>query len=255
MIKINLLPKSINEKKIVRNIAILFGVIVVAIIAVGILYTNMCMVPKVQQMESDATHAEELERQVNSIESERDGWKAKIPPIQQKVDFIKNVLEYNQQFPKLYEDIAKWTYEKISYTSMSSTGQDVTMTAQARSLDDLGRFLLNIYRATDLFTEVAISGVPGYPVESNSDSGQDAGNSSWGGGGPEGNTQGIGAIATGVQQGPKARYINFSVTCKLRTPITAPSFGGVGAPATGMPGDPAAMTPAAPPPAAGAPVQ
>lgn len=235
MIKINLLPKSINEKKIVKNTAVLFGVLTIAIILIGVLYTQLVLVPQVQAEEQLATDTEAIEKEVVAIEGERDGWVAKLPPIKNKLTFINGVLEYNKKFPRLYEEIAKWTYEKIAYTGMTCDGTQVAMTARARSLDDLGRFLLNMYRATDLFTEVTISGVPGYP----------AGATSAGGGvmnmpqmapgfGPQANLAGMPAITMGVMSGPGARYIDFTVNCKLRTPIVAPAFAGApGAAAAG----------------------
>jgi|YelNatPaOPRAMG01_1025707.scaffolds.fasta_scaffold62480_2 ribosomal protein L9 len=259
MIKINLLPKSINEKKIVRNTAILFGVLVVAVVAIGILYTQMFLVPKVEAKVRDAEAAEALKAEVEKIEGETATIKKDTEPIKMKLDFIKNVLVYNQEYPKLYEEVAKWTYEKISYSSMECDGTTVKMSAQARSLDDLGRFLLNMYRATDLFTEVTISGVPGYPMDSSGNGAQvqDMGLGPWsGGGGPQGNSEGIGAIMAGVQQGPHARYIVFSVDAKLKKPIAAPAFGTAGA-AGGTPGAPGAppapgtggpMGPSTPPP-------
>jgi Tfp pilus assembly protein PilN len=256
MIKINLLPKSIYERMVVRNMAILFGVLVVAVIVIAIVYTRLFLVPMVQAKEQDAAAAEDLERQVVAIEKERDEWKAKLPPIQQKLDFIKNVLDYNKKYPKLFEDVAKWTYEKVAYTAMSSDGAQITMTARASSLDDIGRFLLNMYRATDLFTEVTISGVPGYPIGSTEAGGaqvQNIGLGPYGGGGPEANLAGIGAIAYGVRQGPQPRYIGFTVTCKLRTPIVPPAFAGTAATtgAAGQPGAPMPMPQAMPPPGAG----
>jgi Tfp pilus assembly protein PilN len=254
MIKINLLPKSINERRIVKNTAILFGVIVITVIAIGILYTQVFLVKQVQDMQAKADAAEQLRREVEQIEGETATIKKNTEPINTKIKFITDVLAYNQEYPKLYEDIAKWTYEKIAYTSLVCNGAVVTMTARARSLDDLGRYLLNMYQARELFSQVAISGVPGYPVESSSSGAQvqDIGMSPWGGGGPQGSFEGISAITAGVQQGPHAQYINFTVTCTLRTPIVAPTFGNVGAPgAPGMPGAP--PTPGMQPPPMGGP--
>lgn len=226
MIKINLLPKSIYEKKIVKNTALLFGALVVAIIAIGVLYTQFVLVPQVQAEEQLATETEAIEKEVVAIEGERDAWKAKIPPIKSKLDFINNVLEYNKQFPKLYEEIAKWTYEKISYVGMTCDGTQVSMAARARSLDDLGRYLLNMYRATDLFTEVTIAGVPGYPAGANSFGGGITIPQGMPGTGPQANLAGMPAIAESVLSGPIARYLDFTVNAKLRTPITAPAFAG-----------------------------
>lgn len=247
MIKINLLPRTINEKKVVKNTAVLFGVLVVVVAMIGILYTQLFLVPQVQAEEQLATQTEALEQEVLGIEKQVADWKDnKIPPVQKKLTFIKDVLDYNLKYPKLYEEIAKWTYEKVAYMGMGCNGTEVTMAARTKTLDDLGRFLLNMYRATDLFTEVTISGVPGYPMASGDASGGgfDLQAMSSGGGGPEANLSGIGAISAGVQNGPAAGYLGFTVKCKLKTPITAPTFGGA-AGAAGAPGAPGApVTPA-----------
>ena len=260
MIKINLLPRKINEKKVVRDTAILFGVLVVAVVLIGVLYTQLFMVPQVQAQEKSATDAETLEAEVVGIEKQVSDWKStKIPPVQKKLTFIKDVLDYNLKYPRLYEEIAKWTYEKVAYMGMGSNGTEVVMAARTKNLDYLGRYLLNMYRATDLFTEVTISGVPGYPTGGGSfGSGGFQAPGISGGGGPEANLSGIGAISTGVQNAPSDGYIGFTVTCKLKTPIVAPTFAGAQAatdtagapgmppsmpsmPSPGMPGQP--MTP------------
>lgn len=260
MIKINLLPRSINERKAVKSLAALFGVLVIAVIAGGVLYTQVCLAPKVQAMDMQATQAEELEKQVTAVESDCTTWKGKIPPIKTKLDFIKNVLLYNTQYPKLYQEIAKWTYEKVSYTGLKCDGAQVAISARAKNLDEVGRFLLNMYRATDLFTEVTISGVPGYRAGAGNSANQMdpmAMGANSAGVGPQASLAGIGAIDVGVQNTAHANYIDFTVNCKLKTPIVAPSFAGASGvagtatatamPQSGMPGMPGMPMPGMPP--------
>lgn len=251
MIKINLLPKSINEKKAVRNMAVLFGVLVVAVIAIGVLYTQMVLVPQVQQEQQLVEQTKALETQVINLEGDTSKVQGSMKPISDKLTFVNAVLDYNTKYPKLYEEVAKWTYEKVAYTTMTCDGTQVQMSARARSLDDLGRFLLNMYRATDLFTEVAISGVPGYPTGGANNPGGGPVPQGPSGFGPQANMAGMPAIAAGVMSGPAARYIDFTVSCKLKTPIAAPAFAGAGAAAgaAGTAGAPAvgAPTPMAPP--------
>ncbi|MGI6294898.1 MAG: PilN domain-containing protein [Armatimonadota bacterium] len=244
MIKINLLPRTINEKAVVRNTAIMFGGLIVLVALVGVLYTQLFLIPQVRAEEDLATQTEALEQEVLGIEKEVAEWRTnKIPPVQKKLTFINDVIAYNQKYPQLYEEIAKWTYEKISYVALASNGTEVNMVARAKNLEDLGRFLLNMYRAQDLFTEVAISGVPGYPMGSADGGGGFVQQSepTSGGGGPEANLAGIGAITAGVQAAPATGYIGFTVKCKLKTPIVAPTFAGQpgdGQGDQGMPGAP-----------------
>lgn len=260
MIRINLLPKTINTKRILRNTAILFGVLLVAVLAGGMTYGHKLDNDRLAE-EKLASDTEAYEKKVKDLQAQAQTLRDSIKPIKQKLDFINAVIEYNGKTPKLYKQVAAWTYEKITYKSMaiSSDGASLTMDARAKSLDDVGRYLLNMYRATDLFTEVTISGVPGYESDQGSGSGSSASGPDGGEiGGSQASLAGINAISNGVEQGPNlTNWIEFTVSCKLKTPITAPSFGaasaatgtgGVAAPAPSVGRAPAPpMTPAKPP--------
>ena len=232
MIKINLLPRSINEKRIIRNTAMLFAFLLVVVIAGGMtFYTKLRN--NVQTTEQLATVTEAWEARVQGIQKQGQDMTASIQPLQQKIDFISGVLEYNQKFAALYEQVGKWTYERVVYASMQSDGNVVAMQARAKSLDDVGRFLLNMYRATDLFTEVMISGVPGYPSNQSSNVGDPGGPDYAAGGqisGSQASLAGIGAISSSVDKKPEGgTWIDFTVTCRLKTPIVAPAFAGAAA--------------------------
>jgi Tfp pilus assembly protein PilN len=275
MIKINLLPKTIGQKRVVRNTAILMGFILVLVIAAGVAY-GFRLKGEVAKMEELAAATEAWKARVEGIQKQAQEIRNQTKPIKEKFDFIKDVLAYNLKYPELYEKIARWTYEKVSLTSLQCDGQQVVMQAYVKTLDDLGRYLLNMYRAVDLFSEVTISGIPGY--------GQGGGQQSYGtpsmqapGGGEIAGSMaglaGLRAIETGVERAAVGGYapggISFTVTCKLKTPIVAPQFGGGAQPAGGAPSAPMAgpmagepmagpmagepMAPGPAPPAAGGP--
>ena len=255
MIKINLLPRSINEKRIIRNTALIFAFLLVVVIAGGMTYYTKLR-GDVQAMEQQATDTEAWEARVQGIQKQGQDMLASVQPIQQKIDFIAGVLEYNQKFAALYEQVGRWTYERIVYTSMQSDGNVIAMQARAKSLDDVGRFLLNMYRATDLFTEVVISGVPGYPSAQSGVSAAPSGPDYAAGGqisGSQASLAGIGAITSSMDNKPVGgNWVDFTVICKLRTPIVAPAFAGAAAaPAQGMGGQPGytpGAVPMSPPP-------
>jgi len=252
MIKINLLPKTINEKAIIRNTAIIFGVLLVVIIATGVTFKSE-LVARTQKLQAQADQARAIETEVKNLQSQAQTTLSAIKPIEQKLDFIKAVMKYNQEYPKLYAQVAKWTYDKVNYLSMSCDGSTVTMNASVKSLDDLGRFLLNMYRATDLFTEVTISAVPGYgsgvggaPAGSPTTPAYMPGMQVPGSQAP---LAGLSAISDSMTNKLTSNDIAFTVTCKLKTPIVAPAFAGAGG--TAAPGAPGAA--AAPPPPAPSP--
>lgn len=272
MIKINLLPKTINQKRVVRNTAVLFGVLLVAVIAGGVTY-SFNLRGQVEQKNQELSQVQALEQQVLALEKERDDYKGKTTPIKQKVDFIKGVLVYNTKFADLYSEVAKWTYEKVMYTSMTcEDGKTVKMDAQCRSLKDILRFWINM-RQSDMFTEVLVTDVAGF-VGTNSSG---IGGPSYQGGeisGSNAGLAGLDAINSGVERKPLAPgtgWISFKVACTLdaKKAITAPAFAGTttgtgqqpgtpgapGAAPSGMPGPmpPAPGAPAGPPPGASMP--
>jgi Tfp pilus assembly protein PilN len=250
MIKINLLPRILDHKRVIRNTALLFAFLLAVVVAGGIAY-GMKLRADVAKMEELAARTEEWEARVKGLQQQATQLRDSIKPIQQKLDFINQVLEYNLQYPKLYERIAMWTYEKITLYSLTCDGKEVKMAARAKSLDDLGRYLLNMYRATDLFSEVTISGVPSYKsLRMGGFSMNTLGNFTM----PEGFNQGgqiagsraslagLEAVQTGVARTPvdllSGFGINFEVTAKLKNPINEPQFAGAPASDSGTPGVP-----------------
>ncbi len=263
MIKINLLPRTIDQKRIIRNTALLFVFLLAVVIAGGTAY-GIKLRGEVQKMEELATATEAIEKEVKDIQAQAQQKRDSIKPITMKLEFINQVLEYNKKYPKLYREIAKWTYDKVTLFSLACDGKEVKMQARAKSLDDLGRYLLNMYRATHLFTEVTISGVPSYKsfnvggMSFNTQSGFSIPSEAFGQGGNIGgsmaNLAGIGAVEQGVGRTPidplTGFGIPFEVKCKLKTPIEEPKFGGtstdnstseqsgpMGAPTPGGPGE------------------
>ena len=247
MIKINLLPRTINQKLVIRNTAIMLGLLLALVVAGGVAY-GFKLKGDVATMEELATQTETWEAKVKNLQQQAQQVTASIKPIQDKLDFINHVLDYNLQYPKLYEQVARWTYDRVSLLSLQCDGQQVMLQAKVKTLDDLGRYLLNMYQASDLFTEVTISEIPGY-----GESGLQSYNEQMStpparmGGRIDGSMAGLAgiqAIEQGVQRAAAGVYaggwINFTVSCKLKKPVVAPQFGGAAAGA-GAPGQPGGM--------------
>jgi hypothetical protein len=215
VLKINLLPKYIYERRKVYRLASIFGVVFIAIVfgmfAWWFMLGNkeIILTGQVDEMELKTSILNDLQKQVDSE-------KAKLPPVESKVKFMEDLMAYNVKVPQLYEELAKYTYARILYKSVTPAGSNLTIQAHAGSLADCGRYLMNMYRATHIFNSVTISAVPGW-------SGTDAAPA-----------QGAAAPSSGF---------DFTVTCALVNPIAAPAYaapaaGGEGAPGPG--GAPAA---------------
>lgn len=162
MLRINLLPPSIYERRKVRQTAILFGLIFVMAFG-GMMAWWYMLGKKEAQLKSDLVIMNQRKDQVLALEGTIKAEESKIPPIKDRMDYFNAVMAYNVKFPALYEELAKYTYERVLYRSIEPANNQLTIQAHAKSLGDCGRYLLNIYRARHLFSDVKISSIPGYP--------------------------------------------------------------------------------------------
>jgi Tfp pilus assembly protein PilN len=201
VLKINLLPAYIYAKRKVRRVAFVFGVLFLGVVA-GLLAWWMMLGNQEARLKVELAEMDQRAKEVEALEQQVKAEEAKIPPIQSKVTFIEDVLAYNLEFPKIYEELARYTYSRIMYQSVDASTSQLTIRARARSVGDCGRYLLNMYRAGHLFSGVTIDSVPGWPSQ---------------GEGGQGSPFGF----------------DFNVTCTLAKPITEPAYGGAGGEAAG----------------------
>ncbi|MCC6484102.1 MAG: hypothetical protein IT209_04570 [Armatimonadetes bacterium] len=236
MLTINLIPRYYFERQAVRKLMTLFGVLLLVIV-VAMLGLMMQVQGKINQAneeiaqnQANADKATQLEQQAQQVRQE-------IEPTKQKVDYINAVMKYNTQYLPVLQGLTKYTYRNIEYFSVTpaSDGASITIQGWAPSIVDAGRYLLGLYRATNLFKNVSsFTGVPGYRTGSEGGGGNEAGNS--------------------FLQGTRLGF-SFSATLVLNKPITPPAYAGPGgatqAGEAGAPGGiPGAGAP--PPPVAGA---
>lgn len=250
MIKINLLPKGLYEKKIVRNLAVMFAVLAMVVAGGGVGY-RMKLAADIGRMTAEVEDIEARQKMVQGLKANVQQEAAKLAPIQAKVKFIEEVFAHNEKWPKLYEELAKYTYKKVLYRRLTPSQNGLQIDAFTPSISDAGRFLLNMYRANDIFSSVTISGLPGYPRDQSGI----AAISGALGMVPTGEPQSAGPLPTGVSPhlyrygGMEAvstgvaraaaealRGLNFTVTCTLREQITAPALPGVAPTEPGMGG-------------------
>ena len=174
MLRINLLPKSIYERRNVKRMMFLFGFIFIVLAAGMAAWIFKLSVTERNQTALVTTTEAEAKR-VEALEAEVITAQAKIPPVKAKTQYITEVMDYNEKLPALYEEVTKYTYNRIEYRSMSASGQSMQISAHARTIGDCGRYLLNMYRAGHIFTSVAISAIPGWPAGSSGGGGMPGG--------------------------------------------------------------------------------
>lgn len=237
MIKINLLPPYVFERQIVQRVMMAFSALLVIIVIAGVL-VHAQLNAKLADLQQQLATTQITEQEVKSNQAQAASERAKIGPITQKVTFIQSVLDHNLEGPALYEQLTRFTYEKVRYRSINLTDTAMEIEAYAPSLSDAGRYLLNLYRATDLFKSVTMSAVPGYTNDS--------------GGGQQIVSRikvARGGATTVIPRAP-VKGFDFKVTCVLAHPLSVPAYGGATSGATGSTGSaaPGAPPTAGPPP-------
>lgn len=160
--RINLLPAYVIEQEKVRKFAALAGILVALVILVMLLMHRHYSA-KYSDLQIKLAEAEAGQRRVEQLRADAQRAKQETQLKLSKVQYIEAVLQYNEKVPALYEQLAKYTYKNIVYRSVTPSNTQITIEAYARNIGDAGRYLLNMYKATDLFSSVSISAVPGYP--------------------------------------------------------------------------------------------
>jgi hypothetical protein len=188
VLKINLIPKYIYEKRKARQLVILFVVLVLGVGA-GMFGWFAVLNKQKQEITVQVADMEQKKAEVDALTAEAAAEEGKAPPMQSKVSFVEGVMNYNNEYPKLYEELSRYTYSRVLYKSIEpATGTQLKIGARARSVGDCGRYLMNMYRASQLFSSVTIDAVPTY-------------------------------------NGDLPGTFDFNVTCTLVKPITAPTYG------------------------------
>ena len=162
MLRINLLPEYVRQRRLTKKLIPLFVGIFLLCVALPLGYYF--------KMQSDyntlAEHTETAEAAKtanDALEALAVSTKAKVAPIQAKLDFVDAVHAYTRKWVALYNTLAD-TSPKHSfiYSGVSVSGATMTIKAYSPSVEEVGRYLQAMYREPD-FVTVAVDKIPGYP--------------------------------------------------------------------------------------------
>ncbi len=155
-VKINLLPKSYYETKAAKGLIWLFAAILIAMIIGGIFW-KISIDKQIAEVQNKIDVANQYKSQIDAIEAEITNRQNEVAYYQIRVDAIQKVLDFNKTIHEPFDEVARWTYEKVQYTSLSINGTSVTIRGRARSLNDVARYILNLYQASDTFNPGSIT--------------------------------------------------------------------------------------------------
>lgn len=162
MLRINLLPASVGQRRIAKRMTALFSLLFLVFLLGPLAYNLAVQKPHQAEIEQQATDAEAGKAITDNLKSQAAAQVALIAPIKAKVDFVKQVYAYNRRWPQLYDTVARYTNSDILYSDAAVSGQTMSIKAYTPSIAAAGRYLQMMYREPD-FTTVAIDRLPGYP--------------------------------------------------------------------------------------------
>jgi hypothetical protein len=234
MLKINLLPPYVREKKRIMLTVALMTPLLLVVVA-GIIGWWLRIggdINKInaqrEAIEGDAREAERLQGEIATVEaSNRD--------MLSVVEFIESVRDYNLKLPGLLETTAKWTYAKVQINALQLGGSGpggtwdrIDLSCTTDTIDSLYAAMENLWNATHLFGQASLESLDpsiSYPLGSDTSGGPGGGSygpPSFGSaafGGPPG-----GAGLSGIFGGEQAGF-QFQVSYMLKEPIPVPELG------------------------------
>jgi hypothetical protein len=161
MIKINLLPPSINAAK-QRNIAI--GVIALLIAAeIGaVIFVRQGPLATKAELENRKSEAQSQQNELSPFGQQSTqvlGDEAALAP---KYDFITNMMKYNREYPNLYRTTARYTYAEVMFLNLEAQQNSLRFDAYVSSPVDVSRLMLGLTRHPQIQGLPTLSGVPGF---------------------------------------------------------------------------------------------
>jgi len=163
MLRINLLPAYIAERRKTRAAIVMSTLLFLAVTGGLLAYNFGVLQPAVAAREQEAADQEAIVAQVKDLETKIQEETTKATPYKEKVGFVKEVHFQNTIRSKIYRNAARYTDPKVEYSSMAANANVLSMNAYVRSLDDLGRMYITMFGNPDV-NAVSISGIPGYPM-------------------------------------------------------------------------------------------
>jgi hypothetical protein len=161
MLKLNLLPPYINQKKQVRMAVAVVTALVIAEVALmiwartGPAATLAAKQTEFQQVQSEYRDMEPLGQQSSAILAEE----ADILP---KYDFMTKMLEYNEAYPDLYQTTAGYTYREVMFMNLEASTNQLQFNAYVSNPRDVSRLMYGLSRCPEFVGLPQISNVPGW---------------------------------------------------------------------------------------------
>ncbi|MEA3506926.1 MAG: PilN domain-containing protein [Elusimicrobiota bacterium] len=161
MIKINLLPKEIEQKAAARKRGMLIAGIVVLIVAIfiGIYLLRVATLTsingEIKEVQSELDKLESTVKKVNDIERRKN-------QLNRKINVIKNLMKSRLLYPIFYEEMARVMTDNVWLTSLNTTTGEgkLTLSMGVNAADNYAvADFLNALEVSDNFNNIKFSGI------------------------------------------------------------------------------------------------
>ena len=161
MLKINLLPPYIHQRKQVK---IATGVVVLLIAAeVGILVAARGgPMAERDRLNQDLQQKQAQVTALQAVGTESADVLGKEAGLAPKYDFLTGMLKYNRAYPDLYRRTAAYTYSEAMMLDLQAQGNTLSFNAYVSNPVHVSRLMLGLSRSPDFDGLPQIQGVPGF---------------------------------------------------------------------------------------------
>ena len=128
------------------------AVLLVALVGVGLFFYQRSLENKVQRVDDELQQAKHAAREYESVDLQD------ALVLRQRTSDVRMLLSQHVYWDAFFKKLEAVTLPSVAYASMSvDISGTVTLSATARSYNDVGDQLLTYQRATDFITDVTIS--------------------------------------------------------------------------------------------------
>ena len=162
MLRINLLPTYVQQRRLTKRLVPLF-VVIFALCVAAPLAAYFYERNRLSTLTQQANDAVSGKSKTDALKAEAANTVAQVAPIQAKLQFVEDCDDHIRQVVALWNRLAD-TSPKSSfiYTGASVSGTTMSIKAYSPSVEEVGRYLQAMYHEPD-FVTVAVDHIPAYP--------------------------------------------------------------------------------------------
>ncbi len=162
MLRINLLPSYVQQRRLTKTLVPIF-IAIFALCVAAPLAAYFYLHGKLTALTQEAQDAVAGKGKTDALKAQAVTTLSQVAPIQAKLQFLNDVYAYKDKWIALYSRLADTTPKNsFIYTGAQVTGPTMAIKAYSPSVEEVGRYLQVMYHEPD-FSTVAVDHIPAYP--------------------------------------------------------------------------------------------